>query len=86
MENIKQTQIKLKKATWKKLKRKASFRGQTVAELINSMIQKQVGKKRKKQPDDLDKFSFIGAGKSKGKGAGKISQHHDEELGQVFKD
>lgn len=73
------TQIQLDESTWERL-RQIAFQGKSsIAAVIREMISAQVSSKKKAMPR-MEDFTFISSGRSRGKGAGAISERHDEEF------
>ena len=80
---MKRTQIQLDEHIWDILRKRAFHERRSVSELIREALQERIyGQKVK--PSDIASFSFIGAGVSRGKRSGHISETHDEELGEAF--
>ena len=73
------TQIQLEDSMWERLRQIAFQRKSSVAAVIREMIRTQVSPKRKTKLR-MEDFTFIGSGRSRGKGAGTISERHDEEF------
>ena len=73
------TQIQLEDSMWERLRQIAFERKQSIAAVIREMIRTQVSPKRKTKLR-MEDFTFIGSGRSRGKGAGTISERHDEEF------
>jgi len=73
------TQIQLDESTWERLRQIAFQRKSSIAAVVREMIKAQVSPKRKTKLR-MEDFTFIGSGRSRGKGAGTISERHDEEF------
>ena len=73
------TQIQLDESTWEKLRQIAFQRKSSIAAVVREMIKAQVSPKRKTKLR-IEDFTFIGSGRSRGKGAGTIAERHDEEV------
>jgi hypothetical protein len=73
------TQIQLEEPTWERVREIAFQKKSSIAAVIREMIRAQVFPKTKPKLRMGD-FSFIGSGKSNGKGAGTIAGRHDEEF------
>ena len=73
------TQIQLDESTWEKLRQIAFQRKSSIAAVVREMIKAQVSPKRKTKLR-MEDFTFIGSGRSRGKGAGTIAERHDEEF------
>lgn len=77
--NMKRTQIQLEEPTFEALRRIAFQKKISVAAVMREMIGMQVSPKQKSKLR-LEDFTFIGSGRSRGKGAGSIAERHDEEF------
>lgn len=77
---MKRTQIQLEESTWQVLREQAFQNKSSVAGLIRRILETQVSQGKRKRKLRMEDFSFIDSGRSKGKGAGKISENHDEEF------
>lgn len=80
---MKRTQIQLEEEVFDALHERAYATHTSVAAQIRAALRSyaavpEIYSCKKKN------FSFIGAGSSRGKRAGKISEKHDEELSRVF--
>ena len=73
------TQIQLEDSMWERLRQIAFQRKSSIAAVIREMIATQVSPKQKTKLR-MEDFTFIGSGRSSGKGAGTISERHDEEF------
>jgi len=73
------TQIQLENSTWERLRQVAFQRKKSIAAVIREMINTQVSPK-KKTKIRMEDLTFIDSGRSRGKGAGTISERHDEEF------
>ncbi|HEX9722384.1 MAG TPA: CopG family transcriptional regulator [Candidatus Paceibacterota bacterium] len=73
------TQIQLDESTWERLRQVAFERKSSIAAVIREMIKTQVSPKQKTRLRAED-FSFVGSGRSRGKGAGTVSERHDDEF------
>lgn len=73
------TQIQLEDSTWERLRHIAFQRKRSIAAVIREMIRAQVSPQQKAKLH-LGDFTFIGSGRSRGKGAGTIAERHDEEF------
>lgn len=80
---MKRTQIQLEEPTFEALRQIAFQKKTSVAAVMREMIGTQVSPKQKSKLR-LEDFTFIGSGRSRGKGAGSIGVRHDEELGEAF--
>lgn len=73
------TQIQLEESTWERLRQIAFQRKISIAAVIREMIKAHDSPKQKAKIRTED-LTFIGSGRSRGKGAGSISDRHDEEF------
>ena len=73
------TQIQLDESTWERLRQIAFQKKTSIAAVVREMIKAQVSPKRKTKLR-MEDFTFIGSGRSRGKGAGTIAERHDEEF------
>ena len=73
------TQIQLEDSMWERLRQIAFQRKSSIAAVIREMIRTQVSPKRKTKLR-MEDFTFIGSGRSRGKGAGTVAERHDEEF------
>ena len=73
------TQIQLDESTWERLRQIAFQRKSSIAAVVREMIRAQISPKRKTKLR-MEDFTFIGSGRSRGKGAGTIAERHDEEF------
>ena len=73
------TQIQLDESTWERVRQIAFERKSSIAAVIREMVRVQVSPKKKTRLR-MEDFTFIGSGRSRGKGAGTIAERHDEEF------
>ena len=73
------TQIQLEESTWERLREIAFQRKTSVAAVIREMIKVRV-RPAQKTNLRMEDFTFIGSGRSAGKGSGTIAKRHDEEF------
>lgn len=66
--------------TWEILRKIAFERKSSVAAVIRELIQNQVRTKPRISRFTSKDFTFVGSGRSHGKGSGSIARQHDEEL------
>jgi len=82
--SLQRTQIQLDTETLERLRYKAFSEKRSLASVIRRILREhtfpRVTEKRKKLAD----FSFVGSGRSRGKGTGRISENHDQELTDAF--
>jgi len=76
---MKRTQIQLEEPVWEVLRARSFQERRSIAEIIREMVRTQVSAKRNRKLR-LEDFTFIGSGRSRGKGAGSIAERHDEEF------
>lgn len=77
--NVKRTQIQLEEPIFETLRQIAFQKKTSVAAVMREMIGAQVSPKQKSKLR-LEDFTFIGSGRSRGKGTGSIAERHDEEF------
>lgn len=77
---MKRTQIQLDDGTFEVLRREAFRDKRSIASIIRSALSGYTSLVKRKKYLTLESFSFIGAGKSAGRGAGHIAENHDEEF------
>ncbi|OHA65659.1 MAG: hypothetical protein A3D64_01695 [Candidatus Wildermuthbacteria bacterium RIFCSPHIGHO2_02_FULL_49_9] len=77
---MKRTQIQLEELVWEALRARSFQERRSIAEIIREMVRSQMEKRKARKPYSIRDFSFIGAGASRGKGAGAVSERHDEEF------
>lgn len=80
---MKRTQIQLEEEIFDALRERAHATHTSIAEQMRTALRAyaavpEIRSCKKKT------FSFIGAGSSRGRGAGKISERHDEALSRAF--
>lgn len=76
---MKRTKIQLEEKVWEALRTKAFEERSSVAEIIRRMVRQYTQKSGIEKCTDPS-FSFVGSGRSRGKGSGKIAERHDEEI------
>lgn len=76
---MKRTQIQLEEPIFEALRQIAFQRKTSIAAVIREMI-KMRGPSQQKAKVRMEDLTFIDSGRSRGKGAGTISQRHDEEF------
>lgn len=80
---MKRTQIQLDEASFETLRERAFHNRTSVAEEIRRLVRAGLvhapGEKRPGNSREF-RFSFVGKGKSRGPGAGTISERHDDEF------
>jgi hypothetical protein len=83
---MKRTQVQLEEELYSTLRERAYREHSSVASVIRTMLREctQPGVVCRTPKKTLKSFSFVGAGASRGKGAGTISQRHDEELARAY--
>ncbi|TSC78194.1 MAG: hypothetical protein G01um101429_882 [Parcubacteria group bacterium Gr01-1014_29] len=80
---MKRTQIQLDEHTRDILRKRAFHERRSVSDVIREALRESIHRQEMK-PFGVASFSFIGAGVSRGKRSGRISEKHDEELGEAF--
>lgn len=78
------TQIQLDKETLEKLRYQAFSEKRSLASVIRSILRAYATPRLQKRKPNLAEFSFVGSGRSRGKGAGNVSEHHDRQLTDAF--
>ncbi|MBI4253322.1 hypothetical protein HY623_04075 [Candidatus Uhrbacteria bacterium] len=83
---MKRTQLQLEEELYTTLRERAFQEHSSVASVIRTMLREQMRPSIvcRTPKHTIKDFSFIGAGASRGKGAGTISKRHDEELIKVY--
>lgn len=80
---MKRTQIQLEEEVFDALRQRAFATHTSVAAQIRTALRSYAA-----VPETYScrqkTFSFVGAGSSRGRGTGKISEEHDEELSRAF--
>lgn len=79
------TQVQLEERVWQKLRGRAFAERRSIADLMREAIRKDLGLAKPKRKWRLEDFTFVGAGRSRGPGAGTIAERHDEELAKAIK-
>jgi hypothetical protein len=80
---MKRTQIQLDELTFERVRERAFRERISIAEVIRRTLSERVSE-RPVRRGRMFAFSFIGSGRSRGVGSGKISERHDEELAGAF--
>jgi hypothetical protein len=62
------------------VRRQAYQKNNSIASIVRHILQKEISGAIEPQKRTVRSFSFIGSGRSRGKGTGKVSKRHDEEL------
>ena len=84
--HMKRTQIQFEEPVFESLRKQAFMERTSIAEIIRRAVGERLiitsPKKRTKKLSSRY-FSFIGAGRSTGRGSGTIAKRHDEELARM---
>lgn len=83
MRDMRRTQIQLDEHTWDAVRKRAFRERRSISDVIREALRESISGERAKARD-IAAFSFIGSGASRGKRSGRISEKHDEELGEGF--
>lgn len=80
---MKRTQIQLDERTFERMRERAFRERISIAEVIRRLLTEQTIEIPHTRPH-VTPFSFVGSGRSRGRGAGNIAVRHDEELTDAY--